>query len=142
MISTMIRKITAIAFAVPKSLLVSPCIHDPRCSAGSKLVAELLTLCPLVFLADSDKLPDVDLGLVHPPRQLEIPPGQPCILGIERVRLGRIPQGALLSRIFSMKNRLVKSVRPCAGCPARRFDPSYASRERGGEPSRLRLSIV
>ncbi|CAN0346344.1 unnamed protein product [Ectocarpus sp. 6 AP-2014] len=57
----------------------------------------------------SEILPAVDLGLVHPARQLEVPSGQPCILGAERLRLGRIPQGAVLSRIISMRNCLLKS---------------------------------
>ncbi|CAB1120454.1 unnamed protein product [Ectocarpus sp. CCAP 1310/34] len=57
----------------------------------------------------SEILPAVDLGFVHPARQLEVPSGQPCILGAERLRLGRIPQGAVLSRIISMRNCLLKS---------------------------------
>lgn len=55
-------------------------------------------------------LPALDLGLVHPVRQLEVPPGQPCLLGAERLRLGRIPQGAVLSRVISIRNCLQKSV--------------------------------
>ena len=54
----------------------------------------------------SEVLPAVDLGLVHPARQLEVPPGQPCLLGAERLRLGRIPQGAVLSRVISVRNCL------------------------------------
>ncbi len=59
----------------------------------------------------SEILPAVDLGLVHPARQLEVPPGQPCVLGAERLRLGRIPQGAILSRVISIRNCLPTSVR-------------------------------
>lgn len=58
----------------------------------------------------SEDLPSVNLGLVHPPRQLEIPPRQPCVLGAERLRLGRIPQGAVLSRVVSIRNCLTTSV--------------------------------
>ncbi|CAM9105839.1 unnamed protein product, partial [Scytosiphon promiscuus] len=57
----------------------------------------------------SEKLPAVDLGLVHPARQLEITRGQPCVLGSERLRLGRIPQGAVLSRLISVRNCLSTS---------------------------------
>lgn len=63
----------------------------------------------------SEGLPAVDLGLVHPARQLEVPPGQPCLLGAERLRLGRVPQGAVLSRVISIRNCLPTSVSPRFG---------------------------
>lgn len=65
----------------------------------------------LFLLAHSEELPHVDLGLGHPARQLEISPGQPCVLGVERLRLGRLPQGALLSRVLSIRNCLLHTVR-------------------------------
>ena len=55
-------------------------------------------------------MPSADLGLVHPTRQLEIPVGQPCALGVERLRLGRIPQGAVFSRVLSLRNCLSSEV--------------------------------
>lgn len=58
-----------------------------------------------------NELPRVDLGLVHPIHQLEVPPGQPCALGVERLRLGRLPQGAVFSRVLSIRNCLSTEVR-------------------------------
>lgn len=58
----------------------------------------------------SQKLPDMDLGLEHPSRQLEIPRAQYCVLSTERIRLGRIPQGVVLSRVVSIRNCLAATV--------------------------------
>lgn len=47
---------------------------------------------------------------MHPVRQLHVPPGQACALGMERLRLGRMPQGALISRVVPVKNLLTDAV--------------------------------
>lgn len=59
----------------------------------------------------SEALPGVNLGMVHPVRQLQRPQGQACLLGVERLRLGRMPQGSRFSRIVSLQNCLSAKVR-------------------------------
>eukprot|EP00752_Nemacystus_decipiens_P004480 g4092.t1 len=85
----------------------------------------------------SEVLPAVDLGLVHPARQLEVLPGQPCLLGAERLRLGRIPQGAILSRVISVRNCLTTSATRSRKPKSRlesRMEEERQARARAPEP--------